>query len=274
MARVRPRNDPEISLFPFLSILVSLIGALVLLIVVLSMLQGMLGDGRSIEEFARARAAQELRQQMAELEEEMESFRVELEAAEQTAGRLEAMRERFAVLRKRLETLRDDAATAQQRHDALQRELENLQFQLADLDREEPKLEQAIAQLTAELERRQANLEAEPTLVVQPAGAGFMGEGQPLFFVECSARGITVHRGEDEEPLRVTSDSIGADADYDQFLHEVTSIPDSMIIFLLRPDGLNAYNRAAGWAESQFEARHGRLPLPGQGEVDLSHFLN
>jgi hypothetical protein len=45
-----------------------------------------------------------------------------------------------------------------------------------------------------------------------------------------------------------------------------------MIIFLLREDGLNSYNRAAGWAENRFAVRHGKLPLPGQGAVDLSLF--
>jgi len=45
-----------------------------------------------------------------------------------------------------------------------------------------------------------------------------------------------------------------------------------MVIFLLREDGLNSYNRAAGWAENRYAVRHGKLPLPGQGAVDLSLF--
>lgn len=272
MARARPRNDPEISLFPFLSILVSLIGALVLLIVVLTVLQSMFVDGRSIEEFARARTAMELMAQMEQQREELEGWQVEIAAAQATAGQLEEARERYVVLRRRLENLEEEAEELQRTHAELQRELEDVIRQLADLARQEPDLKSAIARLIAELERRKANLEAEPTLVVQPAGAGLMREQQNLYFVEATARGIIVHGEEGEEPLIVTSDSIGSDSEYDRFLSRVAREEDSMIIFLLRPDGMTAYERGAGWAESQFEVRHGRLPLPGQGEVDLSLF--
>jgi len=273
MAKARSQNVPGISLFPFLSILVCLIGVLVLLIVVLSMLQGMLGDGRSIEEFARARAAQELQREMSEREEEMESWKVEIAAAEQTAGQLERERERYAVLRRQFESIEEEKETIDQRIADVQRQLENLLVQQEQMQKEKPEIEKVIAELQKELQRRKINLEAEPTLVVQPAGAGIFGDERNLFFVECTADGIVIHgRDDEEEPVRVTSGSIGADEAYNQFLQEATRADDSTIVFLLRPDGLATYNRAAGWAESRFEARHGRIPLPGQGAVDLSHF--
>jgi outer membrane protein assembly factor BamB len=46
MGQARTRSDPEISLFPFLSILVCIIGSLMFLILVLTLVQGMLGDRR------------------------------------------------------------------------------------------------------------------------------------------------------------------------------------------------------------------------------------
>jgi len=273
MAKARAQNVPEISLFPFLSILVCLIGILVLLIVVLSMLQGMLGDGRSIEEFARARAAQELQRDMQEQEEEMESWKVELAAAEQTIGQLERDRERYALLRRRLEVIEEERETIDQRITDIQRQLENLLTQKDQMEKEKPGIEQAIAELKKELERRKINLELEPSLVVQPVGAGVFGEEHNLFFVECTSDGIVIHgRDGSEDSLRVTTGSIGASEEYDRFLQEATRTEDSTIIFLLRPDGLGTYNRAAGWAESRFEARHARIPLPGQGAVDLSFF--
>lgn len=273
MAKARAQNAPEISLFPFLSILVCLIGVLVLLIVVLSMLQGMLGDGRTIEEFARARAAQELQREMEQREEEMESWRVEIAAAQETAGQLERERERYTVLRRRLESIEEEKETIDERIADIQRQLENLLIQKEQMETEKPEIEKAIADLQKELERRKINLELEPTLVVQPAGAGIFGDDRNLFFVECTADGIVIHgRDGTEDPVRITTGSIGANEDYDQFLQEATTAENSTVIFLLRPDGMGAYNRAAGWAEAQFEAHHGRIPLPGQGAVDLSHF--
>ena len=41
---------------------------------------------------------------------------------------------------------------------------------------------------------------------------------------------------------------------------------------VIREDGLGAYARGAGWAESQYNLRTGKLPLPGKGRIDLSHF--
>ena len=47
-----------------------------------------------------------------------------------------------------------------------------------------------------------------------------------------------------------------------------------MILFLLRTDGNESYNIAAGWAEHQFGLRTAKLPIPNKGDIDLSRFNN
>ncbi len=271
MAQARTRSDPEVSLFPFLSILVCLIGALVLLIVILTAVQSALGDGRSIEEFARAREADKLRREMAAQKKDLQQWEADRAAADKLAKELEQKQERFVLLRKVLSSSAEDKQRLETEHAALQKELENMIIQIQEMQREEPALKAAIEKLKAELAARKANLEAKPKLVVQPTGSGLAGSDTKLFFVECSGGGIVIHRP-GAEPARITSGSIGTDASYDEFLRQVAATPKSMLLFLLREDGLGSYNRAAGWAESKFEVKTGKLPLPGQGEVDLSRF--
>ncbi|MEQ1860402.1 MAG: hypothetical protein ABMA13_10740 [Chthoniobacteraceae bacterium] len=272
MAQARQRTDPEISLFPFLSILVCLIGALVLLIVILTMVQSMLGDGRSVEEFVRAREADKLRRQTTVQKEELEEWKKEEEQAKQIAEELKLKRERYVLLRRRLDVSSDDKKKMEETNAELQKELENMITQLEVVKKELPPIQAEIAKLKAEIVARKKNIDAKPTVVVQPSGSGAAGtEVSKLFFVECNASGIVVHR-EGEEPLRLTTGTIGTDAGYDAFLKQVAAAPKSMLLFLLRDDGLASYNRAAGWAEATFEVRTGKIPLPGQGAVDLSLF--
>lgn len=271
MAQARTRSDPEVSLFPFLSILVCLIGALVLLIVILTMVQSAMGDGRSIEEFARARDADRMRKEMAQQEKELAKWEKKKDEAEKLEKKLQEVQQRYVLLRKRANTSADEKQKIEQQHALLQKELENLLIQLQEMQREKPSIQKAIEKLKAELIARKKNLDAKPKLVVQPSGSGAAAADTKLFFVECNAGGIAIH-GEAPEPIRITSGSIGADASYDAFLKKVAATPKSMVLFLMRDDGLGTYNRAAGWAESQFKVRTGKLPLPGQGEVDLSLF--
>lgn len=272
MAQARSRSDPEISLFPFLSILVCLIGALVLLIVILTMVQSMMGDGRSVEEFVRAREADQLRRQLVVQKKEVEEWKKEDEKAKQVAQDLQLKRERYVLLRRRLDVSADDKKKMEQTNAELQKELENMITQLETVKKEQPPIQADIAKLKAEIAKRKLNIDAKPTVVVQPSGSGTAGtDASKLFFVECGGAGIVIHR-EEGEPQRITSGSIGTDASYDAFLKQVKATPNSMLLFLMRDDGLGSYNRAAGWAEGQFEVRTGKIPLPGQGAVDLSIF--
>jgi hypothetical protein len=272
MAAARSRSDPEISLFPFLSILVCLIGALVLLIVILTMVQSMMGDGRSMEEFVRAREAEQLRQQTAAQTKAIAAWKQEDEQAKAVAEELKLKRERYVLLRRRLDVSADDKKKMEQTSAELQKELENMVTQLETVKREMPPIQSEIEKLKAEIAKRRLNINAKAAVVVQPSGSGAAGAtAGKLFFVECGAAGIVIHRDEGE-PQRISSGSIGTDAAYDAFLKEVKATPESLLLFLLREDGLGAYNRAAGWAEAQFDVRIGKIPLPGHGAVDLSRF--
>ncbi|MDQ3623850.1 MAG: hypothetical protein M3463_15400 [Verrucomicrobiota bacterium] len=270
MAQARPRSDPEISLFPFLSILVCLIGALVLLIVILTMVQSAMADGRSFEEVVRAREADKLRRELAAMDKQMRELLGGRDDPAKLKEELKLKQERFVLLRKRLTSSEEEKKKMEQTNAELQKQLENFILQLQAMKAERPALQAAIDKLKAELAARKKNLDAKPTVIVQPAGGGMAADAS-LFFVEVAGSGIVIHESPDKK-TRISTGSIGTDASYDAFLKRVAVTPKSMLIFLLREDGLATYNRAAGWAESRFAIRLGKLPLPGAGEPDLSRF--
>ncbi len=270
MAQARTRSDPEISLFPFLSILVCLIGALVVLIVILTVVQSSMADGRSLEEVVRAREADKLRREIAEREKAHTDIKAVVEPAQQLAEELKQKQERFVLLRKRLSATDADKKEIEETNAELQKQLENILLQLEAMKKEAPPIKAEIAKLTAEIVARKKNIDAKPTVVVQPTGGTVLGESQ-LHFVECNAGGIVLHQP-GAAPQRISNASIGVDAAYDEYLKTVAADPRSVILFLLREDGLGSYNRAAGWAESKFNVKTGKVPLIGQGEVDLSRF--
>ena len=273
MGQARTRSDPEISLFPFLSILVCIIGALLLLILVLAIAQGMLGDRRDVEEVARATEADKLQREFNGREREMQRWQGEKEKGDAVKLELGTKREQFVVLTKKIEGTAEEKRRVEFEQARMQKELENMLSQIDLLKSEQPALRADNEKLQAQLAARNANLNAKPKVVVRGSGSGAMAANTPLFFVECNASGLVIYNAQ-SGLVRVSTSSIGLDPGYDDFLHHVASTPKATVIFLLRDDGLAAYNRAAGWAESRFNVRQGKLPLPGQGEVDLSLFQN
>ncbi len=271
MAQARARSDAEVSLFPFLSILVCLIGSLVLLIVIMTIVQSRMGDGRTPQEMDRAVEALKLKKEIAEREKQLEQLKKDSPAA----ANKDALQQKLAAivtLRKELALGEDARKTNKEMSAELQKKLEDMLTQLAEMAKEKPPIDKEIARLKAELLARNKKPDDKPPAIIVQAGGTGTSANVRLHFVECSAAGIVMHKSLTEQ-VRITSASIGVDPAYNAFLDEARKQPNSMILFLLRDDGLGTYNRAAGWAEGQFNLRIGKLPLPGKGPADLSAFF-
>jgi hypothetical protein len=270
MGQARSRSDPEISLFPFLSILVCIIGALMILILALTLAQGMLGDRREIVEVKRATEADQLLKEAAARAEELKQWSVEKEKGDAVTKELGTKKERFVVLTDKIEGVEEEKRKVEFAQAAAQKELENMLKQIEMIKSEKGPIEAEVERLRAQLAARKDSAKAQPKLVVRGSGSGAIATNTPLYFVECNGSGVIVHHR--VKPLHFSTGSIGLDPAYDDFLRHVASTPKAMIVFLIREDGLNSYNRAAGWAENRYNVKHGKLPLPGQGAVDLSLF--
>lgn len=273
MAQRRASSGDEVSLFPFLSILACLIGALVLLIVVLAVSQAGKAEGRSAEEI---RMAQDYLRMKKELEERKQldlALKEKIAELEKLQEEVEEKQQRFIKLRRLLDSSKEVQQQNEQISQQLQKELDNLLVEIDGLKKQQVSAKEEIAKLEAELKARKVpESKKVPPVVVQPSGSG-MSEGTKVYFVECSAGALKILGawGEDYR-LGATPEIVVADAAYNHFLYEVAKDKNSLILFLIRDDGQGPFNNGAGRAEGDYKIRIGKLPIPGRGQLDLALF--
>lgn len=256
MARARVSAVPSVSLFPFLSILACLSGALVVMICVLTLVQAANSGTAAAKTNPLAMEMKDLQAQLAEFR----SLTDQLTTIEQAEKRLILLQE-----------LVQNADTTDALRARLEAEIKNLQIVIANLINEKPRIQKEIAQLKLDLaERRIDPAQLKPPLRVQGGGSGF-AVGRRLFVVEATKDSVVVHRDKDNR-FSVAASTIGADKDYNAFLTEVTQHKNHLVLFVVRTDGWNSYVRGAGWAEQQFKLATSKMPIPGQGRIDLSEF--
>jgi chaperonin cofactor prefoldin len=217
---------------------------------------------RAIENRDLQKNAEKLKLEAVKLEERLKNEKTT--AAEM--GKLETHR---IVLKTKLEEI-EKAKNEEETDASLQKLIENMKLEIAALKKERPPLSKRLNELQMQLKERADAPEPEESVVIRPGGIGSRG-AKNLFFVECTSTGIVIRSGGDE-PKIVSTAAIGTSEDYNAFLDNVKKTRDSMVLFLIRKGGNNAYNWAAGWAESKYEVRTGKLPVPNEGKIDLTLF--
>jgi len=247
VARRRRKHRPEPSLFPFLSILACVIGALALLITTQAV-------GQIAEEPVDVDRYEALAEQIERDRQEVESLqtlaadvatlRAELAAAraaqlaQQSAGEAEA-----TPLRERLQA-------AGSRHSALQRELD----QLAE----------AARKRASELDALRGRKEAP--VRVRPSGSGY---GLFPQFIECRREGLRLYTA--AGPVDVPAHGISTSAAFRNFVRGVSQRENASVIFLIRPGGV-PLREIALKSIREVRVRTAEIPVPGDGPLDLSAF--
>tara|TARA_R110002049_G_scaffold191732_2_gene360674 strand:+ start:1095 stop:2015 length:921 start_codon:yes stop_codon:yes gene_type:complete len=273
MANRRKSNDNEVSLFPFLSILACLIGALVLIIVVLVVAQAGKAEGRTPEEIKMAQDYQRMQKEIEERKKTDEELKKKIEELEKLQTEVKEKEERWVKLRKLL----DSSAEVQEQNlkisQELQKELDDLLIEIEGIQAAMKETQKEIAALKAELEKRKVPEDKKvPPVVVQPSGSG-MTDDTKVFFVEAASGGLKIKDawGEDYR-LSAKAEVVVADHAYNYLLTEIAKNPKALLLFLIRDDGQGAFNNGAGRAEADYGIRVGKLPIPGRGELDLAFF--
>ena len=275
MIKRRSHRSDEILLIPFLDILCSLIGVLVLIIVVLCVAQTRKISGRTPEELQRAQEHQKM------LKEKMENARIS-ELLKDKVARREKLRtetkqkdEEVAKLRMLLATSATDREKKREASQNLMKELDNLLLEINGLNTQDAPLKKQIAALQEEIKKRQPPPNQGAPVVVQPGGSG-LAKGTKVFFVEADGGKLTFYWDEKTKSVvAAVPEVIAADVAFNAFLKAIVARPQTKLIFLLRDDGTGAYNLGAGWAQATYGYKVeqiGRLPIPGRGEIDLKMF--
>ena len=271
MSKRRADSGASVNLFPFLSILVCIIGCLTLIIVVLNLISMSKAEGREPEEIERAR-------EFALLEKQQEKDQKNYDELRQLVDSLTKQNEELLAKRQKLTLLKEMLESAE-KIDASREEL-IAKFQILSkankqLDADELVLNAEIESLKKEIEERKLPPEAAQ-LQVRPSGSG--ANTQP-HFVEIADALLLIHHSMTEPPIEVPAGSIEINEDFRSLLEKVASQPYNTLILLVRGSDpavvnlgkvrgvIQAFNQQTG-----SEIIPGRLPLPGEGKVDLTLF--
>lgn len=265
MAR-RPREaDDDVSLFPFLSIIACVIGVLTMMISTLTLAQMDTPDVALIEaheeatkevseaeaEVARLKAilneklgpdAAEIRQELAGREKELAKLAEELKRIEKE---LEESKKVKVVIPQLDPTQRESVASMQEQLSSLTEELAILEKDLAD--------------------RKEAS---QSKTTILPGGSGINFKPR---FVECAADSLVLHTV--DPPKRIRAANMVNDKDFLDLLEKVANSTNDSVVFLVRSDALSTF-RAAKKICTDREIRNGKLPVVGDGRIDLSQFAD
>ncbi len=260
-------------LIPFLDILCSLIGVLILIIVVLCVAQTQQANGRTAADLAQAQEHRNLLKAQELASQEDTELQAQLAALDKLVIEMAGKERQVAELRKRLEMSGDSAKANKELAASLQKKVEDLVRQIEIMQVEIPPLQAEIGRLKQELAKRQIKPDATPVAIaVRPSGSG-SSAGRRHFFIELTGNTLVIHKSKTDK-ARIPAAAVGTDNDLNAFLGKVKSTPNASLVFLLRANGWPVYGRAAGYAESRFGIVTSKLPLPGDGELDLGLFEN
>lgn len=267
MARRRNNSREGVSLFPFMSILACLIGILTLMISVSMQVKQIQNEGRSEEEKQRAIENRDLKRAAEELDSQIAKLEKDLEREKATSAQLAKLQDRKIILREKIAEISEKP---EQTDIELQKLIEVMRKETVALKNERPSLNKQLEELKKELAARTNPPKPKESVLIKPGGTRIRVATR-LFFVECNSTGIVLRSGEDS-PKTISEAAIPNSPVYNRFLDEVKSTRDSMVLFLVRKSGASSYRWAAGFAESKYEVLTGKLPIPNDGEIDLSLF--
>lgn len=271
MAKRAKDSGGSVSLFPFLSILICIIGCLTLIIVVINLVAMSRGEGRTSEEVERAREYVQLQREKEEKQADLDKLRQQIENLIQQNRDTLTARDRLKKLK---ETLENQEEIDKSREELIA-QFNLLTATTKKLTEDEVFLKAEIVKKEDEIKKRQLP-PVSAALAVRPSGSS---SNTKPFFAEISERGVYLHTSLSAEPVGIPVASLGQSEEFINLLKNIAAQPYNRLIFLVRgtPGAVQTLNTAnqlvASYNQSSgTEIIPGRLPLPGEGKVDLSAF--
>lgn len=245
------RGQPKVSLFPFMSVLACTIGALMLLLVAMS-LAAVGTTGAATRAYVETKRANVIDRQL--LDEELQ----ELARAEALWSQVdEVLVARGLAAGISQSTINLEMERARHRS-AVSLALEDIEDQVRKIESERDSIETTIGVL----ESRRETL----PILIDPTG---LSRHLEPYFIECDAGGATAYRAKDDFRYFVGKDDLSSSGDFGRYLRRVRAVPGALLVLLVRPDGISTSLRTEQVARAA-GIRVARLPLPGNGTLDWS----
>ena len=259
-----------VSLFPFMSILASLIGILTLLIG-LSMAVNQKKEGMTEEDVKRAQEAKSLAFLLKQKKAELDKSKPEPKKENLDALELEKLKLLLLELEKQKNEL-DKVKISPE--DELKTKIQLYSEEKIAIEKGHPPMEKKIEELKAKVAALKEKPVPKESVKVKPPKIGAKAP-RNLFFVECNSTGIVL-RGMGDETKAIPFESIkaGTSVEFHDYCINAkqSSGEDYVILFLVRKGGLLSYQYATALAELDFKVKVAKLPIPNDGKIDLSGF--
>lgn len=261
MAKRKKVASEGVSLFPFLSILACVIGTLTLMITAMSLSQ--VGKEQPEEELERFEQFETLQSDIEVKENALAATQIKIEDARALQRQLTVAKAEL----KQLETSKQQTMSSNSEKAKLLAESGRLRKRIEALKQESPELQKQIAELSKKVALIKKPKEAE--VLIQPGGTGV--DLNPTF-VEVNSGGVVIYASGKEVRIR-RADLDKSGGDFHKLVDKVAKQPKGSVIFLLRSDpaAIGTYNTARYVARARY-CRNGKLPVPGNGKIDLSVF--
>ena len=234
-----------------MSVLACTIGALMMLLVAMSLAAVEAGD-TSMRAYAATKESVEADRQAIERE------RLRLDRAEALWSEVDAALEERGLSSGLSSSSIERELILAQRRRANSETLEKIEDEQRLVVDERDLVETTIAVLESRRE----------TLPILIDSTGLARHLNP-FFVECDAGGATAYRAIDDFRYFVPREDLSTSGDFGRYLRRVRVSPGALLVLLVRPDGIGTMIRAQQIAKAA-GIRVARLPLPGEGELDWS----
>lgn len=274
MARRAKEKGEALSLFPFLSILTCLIGTLTMLIALLAMQQVSKTevDKEKLKQNEQERLIAETRlHDYKALKDKIQKDKLSIgtlkkllkELEEKRKGLMEELERLIKEKASRLDEIakRNKAAS---KAEELMGELNKLKDAATKLGVEVDRVKKEIAEKNVELANKKKK--SVSTVMVRPTGSR---TGLTPTFVECTKDAVVLYGAEGTK--RVPASVIKTDQTLNALLASVKANDKATIVFLVRSEGIWTF-RAASQQADAVGARYGKLPISGEGLLDLSLF--
>ncbi|MFP6877932.1 MAG: hypothetical protein VCA37_13960 [Roseibacillus sp.] len=262
MARGRASAGPEISLFPFLSILACLIGSLTILIVALSVSEVL--QGRKDETVARAEDFVALEKEVRERDEEIAKREEKLRKTNAAAVEMAELEPRVAKVKADLKRLEQVVV----KREPLVRDVEETKKKREDLEKEKNKVEAGLVEGKQKMGVLAKQLRKGLPLRILST-SDYFRRVAPVF-VEARKEGIVVHSP--SQTVKVPRAEIKKHPKFKQTVDYVAAKKDRIIVFLVREDARSSFYAARDHARAN-GAVTSKVPLQGAGDLDLKEFF-
>lgn len=266
--RRRARLTPD--LFPFLNIVVCVIGVLAFLIAVLTTVGAEQGDAARAHADLSAAVAERratadrlagLLARDAALVESIEQAAEAVRLGAAASAELERLEAEVRALRARLADARTPGADLAGLSDLFSRK-QKAAAEAAALEAELSRLKTSMVDAAAKAGQAGGGGEEQSVRIVFPASGN---KGLKPVFVECAATGLTVY----PEASTIAKAQVARSAAYRALLDRVKADDTLTLNFLVRPDGVETFAQARQIARDR-SVRYGYVPAPGSGRITIS----